>query len=234
MESVHSDCPNCKRPREFPIVCEHCGALADESTLRALAPSQAITGASATTAAPGRIDPFALFGVERCFDLDGGDLARRYRRLAGRIHPDRFASRDEETRSRATRYAAVVNDAWMRLGDPIARCEELLQLSGGPSASDVRTVDPAVLATVMEFREQLEEARASGDDSRVTALRELIEHGRRNNAAVILGLASCLPRLASKEMNMLRLALNADRYYANLAADLAGDPLAQRTSVSHG
>jgi molecular chaperone HscB len=117
------------------------------------------------------MDPFALLGAPRHFDLDLGALEKTHRELSRALHPDKFAQAGASERRSALERAADVNEAWRIVRDPIRRAEALFRLAGAivgeatePKAS------PAFLMEVMDDREALAEARAKRDLAKVKKL----------------------------------------------------------------
>jgi molecular chaperone HscB len=125
--------------------CAHCGALQ---------PPEVGT------------DHFRVLGVERRFDLDVAVLEQRYRELTRKLHPDRFARADARARRASLARSVQLNEAWRALKDPLRRAEYLVQLGRG-HAGDKDAVPPALLAEILELRQELGEARLEGDDVKV-------------------------------------------------------------------
>jgi molecular chaperone HscB len=103
---------------------------------------------------------FELFGLPVAFELDVGNLSVRYRELARESHPDRFASGSASERRLATQMAALLNEAFRTLKEPISRAAYLLALKQAtlPSGT-VAAVAPAFLMQQMELRERLDDMR---------------------------------------------------------------------------
>lgn len=117
------------------------------------------------------MDPFALLGAPRRFDLDLGALEKTHRELSRALHPDKFAAATPSERRAALERAASVNEAWRILRDPIRRAEALFRLEGIPvGETNEPKASPAFLMTVLEEREALAEARASHDLDKVKKL----------------------------------------------------------------
>src|SRR4051812_32758380 len=77
-----------------------------------------------------KADHFAVFGLERRYDLDEGELEARYRERSRKLHPDRFATADARARRAALQHGVQMNEARGVLRDPLRRAEYLLGLSG--------------------------------------------------------------------------------------------------------
>lgn len=148
-------------------------------------------------------DPFTTLGVAPAFSLDLTQLAQRHRDLSRTLHPDRHAAAPPGERRRALGHAIEVNAAWRTLRDPITRAEALLERlgvprdeRGGPKAS------PELLMEVMEQREALAEARASGDAERIDALAGAV---RQREQETLARLTEAFSRAEGGELDAPRL-----------------------------
>lgn len=127
-------------------------------------------------------DHFVVLGLPRRFGLDLAAAEGRFRELSRQVHPDRFAKADPRARRASLQRSVQLNEAWRAIKDPVRRAEYLLQLAGfdvGPDEGAARVtadrqparqrikVPPALLAEILESREELAEARADGDEQRV-------------------------------------------------------------------
>jgi molecular chaperone HscB len=109
-------------------------------------------------------NPFELFGLAPAFALDGAQLDRVYRDIQARIHPDRFAHAGDAERRASMQMTTQVNEAYRTLKSPVRRAKCLLELNGIDVAFETDTAMPQdFLIQQMEFREQLEAAKSSGD-----------------------------------------------------------------------
>jgi len=118
-------------------------------------------------------DHFALFGLDRTYDLDVQALHDRYRELQRVVHPDRYASAPDQERRLAMQEAVRVNEAFQVLKDPLQRAVYLLGLHGIDLDRANARVDPAFLMEQMELREALEAVPAAADPH--TALEAVLE-----------------------------------------------------------
>ena len=179
------------------------------------------TGAGGVCASCGAIQPpdpsadyFTVFGVERRYDVDLGDLEARYREQSRKLHPDRFAKADARARRASLQRSVQLNEAWRTLKDDFKRAEYLLSLSGVSLAK--REVPPALLMETLELREELSEARAAGDDRRVQTMAASMR-ARVGAAmqAVTTGLA------AAGQLDRVADELVALRYYRRFMDEVA-------------
>jgi len=202
--SLPVKCLHCNEQMTTPILCEGCHALYP---------------------VPQSADYFDLLSIPRSYRVDSGALARAYRSIARRIHPDRFSGDAEEARNLSTRLTAEVNQAYATLGDPVKRAAYMLELAGGPSAVEVRDVPGSLLGEVMMLREAIEQARQIADDVSLEKHRTAI--GRRRDQAMkeIEQRADNLRGASDEERKAFRMLLNSIKYFDNLLAELATDPL---------
>ncbi|MCX5661726.1 MAG: hypothetical protein NTW19_18765 [Planctomycetota bacterium] len=174
-------------------------------------------------------DPFALLGLPRRFDLDLAELQRRFIQASSANHPDRFT--DPLDQADAADRSAAINEAHRALLDPQSRAEALLDLlaaqakgAGAPAApADAKALPPNLLMEMMEAREKMEEAEASGDQP---ALAELAAWARRERDERLVALGAALTQAAALPINdharlgaalqSARLELNAIRYFRRM------------------
>ena len=107
-------------------------------------------------------DDFTLFGLPQRFAQDGAEIAQRWKALAAKVHPDRFAADGAASQRLAMQWSLRVNEAHQRLRDPLKRASYLCELRGAPIQANENTRMPAAfLMEQMEWRESLDEARTS-------------------------------------------------------------------------
>lgn len=142
-QAIPSKCKQCNRPMSTPVACDFCHAVD---------PSAAM------------MNHFMLLGLPARFELDQADLHRRYISLSRHAHPDFHAGAGPEVRQLHLRVSASLNDAYQTLKDPAGRGDYLLQLLGGKSSSEDKSVPDGFLGTMMLLQEEIADARA-GDDT---------------------------------------------------------------------
>ncbi|HEX6274829.1 MAG TPA: Fe-S protein assembly co-chaperone HscB [Polyangiaceae bacterium] len=146
-------------------------------------------------------DPFTLLELEPRFDLDMTLLEKRHRELSRVLHPDRYTGRPSGERQQALGRAIEVNEAFRALRDPVRRASVLLARHGRETGeSDMPRAEPALLMEVMERREELSEARRSGNRDAVQRLTEAVgERERTTLEAIAAAFAEREPDLARVE-----------------------------------
>ena len=211
--SVPAKCLNCEAKRTSPIVCEDCHSLYP---------------------LPHSADYFDLLSVPKMFAIDEGTLSGAFRAIARSVHPDRFGGERDEVNRLATRLSAEVNQAFNVLKDPVKRAAYMLELAGGPGASELREVPDGLLAEVMILREQIDEAKAAGNSAAVEDHRVAIAERRDATLKQITDCADGLDTSTEDQKKELRRLLNSVKYYGNLLKELAADPLAEASGTTDG
>ena len=103
------------------------------------------------------INFFTLLQLPEAFVIDLDTLHQNYQSIQKDIHPDRFATFDDEAKLESIKKTAQVNDAYQTLKSPIRRAEYLLQLKGINIHDEKYTAVPQdFLMQQMEWREELE------------------------------------------------------------------------------
>lgn len=166
-------------------------------------------------------DFFDLFSLPAHFDIDAAQLRRRFLELSRRCHPDAVAMEDAAAQAAALATSARVNEAYETLCDPVRRAEYLLRRAGGKSAADDKRVPPELLSQTLMLREEIEQARAAGDQATLTAVRKGVLQQKSDIEDRIADLARRLvDRPDDALRDDLRLQLNAMKYVGNLLAQL--------------
>lgn len=111
----------------------------------------------------GSLCHYALFEMQPAFDIDIEALSSRYRELARKVHPDRFADAGEREQRHAIERSANLNEAYQTLKSPSRRARYLLTLQGREMPLEATVQDPAFLMQQMQWREELEELYDDGD-----------------------------------------------------------------------
>lgn len=168
------------------------------------------------------IDPFEVLGLPPRFDLEAGVIQRAFLERSGRLHPDRAATAEERESLHAA--AADLNQARQILADPEQRANALLARLGGPARDADRSLPDGFLAEMMDVRERIEEARASGDPAR---LEEWEDWGAARRSEHIRAVAALFEEHARSGdpavLPRVRRVLNVWRYTERLLEHLASD-----------
>lgn len=116
-------------------------------------------------------DYFALLGVAPSYRQNLAKIKQHYHQLQQKIHPDNFAQATTQEKQLAVEYAAIVNEAYQTLMDPLKRAIYLLKLKGIDIQAETDTAMPVeFLGEQMALREELAEL---SPDSPVEELEKL-------------------------------------------------------------
>jgi molecular chaperone HscB len=157
-------------------------------------------------------DPFAVLGLHASFDIDPGAVERAYLARAAAMHPDVLGDNDE-----AASASAQLNRAKAVLLNPEKRANALLELMGGPSKEQDKSLPPGFLAEVMELREQIEEGLERGERER---WQRWGEEQRAEYAQRVRALFAAVGAGDAPGLQGIRTALNAWRYIERLIEQL--------------
>ena len=148
---------------------------------------------------------FELFALPQSFDVDLGLLDTHYRELQRTVHPDRFVNASDHERRISMQQAALINEGYQTLKDPLKRGRYLLELSGYSFDGEPHTTsDTGFLMEQMELREALGEVRAADD-----AFAELDNIMQRIAADIVALIAQLQENFALADGDNLEAAADA-------------------------
>lgn len=113
---------------------------------------------------------FDLFQLPEGFALDEAELETRYRTLAARFHPDRYAAASAFEQKQAVMMSATVNEAYHTLKTPPTAPPTCSNSRASMPTRPNTPLRPEFLMQQMEWRETLAEARAEQDRAALAAL----------------------------------------------------------------
>ena len=162
----------------------------------------------------------APLGLAREYDLDAGELERRYRDLQRALHPDRHAASGASERRMSLNKAVEVNEAYRELRDDLSRAEALLALHDAPAnASDA---DPEFLMEMMELREGLDDAKGASDLGAVRALSARVEQMQAQATTTLReGFAELGRELSPDVLEGTRAIVGRLKYYRRFMDEVA-------------
>lgn len=129
---------------------------------------------------------FELFHLPQRFAIDTAALDKAYHEVQNRVHPDKFAQAGDAEKRVAMQWATRANEAYRTLKNPFKRAAYLCELNGVDLQIESNTAMPgAFLMQQMEWREALEEAKASKDVAALEALDAQLRAARKTEVARI-------------------------------------------------
>lgn len=169
---------------------------------------------------------FDVFGLPPSFDLDLGEVERRYHELSLKLHPDRFAQADPRERRLSLEQTSALNEAWRTLRDPISRALYLLRLHGvlleDEHGMERLEMPQDFLMEILDLREALEGLRAKKD---LDGALEMAEDVRRREKASLDEAADALRALEKNpgdEASKMKaaVALGRMRYFTRFLQEV--------------
>ncbi|UVW30417.1 Fe-S protein assembly co-chaperone HscB [Massilia sp. H6] len=123
---------------------------------------------------------FELFQLPARFALDTDALDAAYREVQGRVHPDRFVNATDAEKRVAMQWATRANEAYQTLRSAQKRAQYLCEINGVDLQTESNTAMPAAfLMQQMEWREELDDARAAQDPGALDALDAQVRRERK-------------------------------------------------------
>jgi len=170
-------------------------------------------------------DHFERLGLPRRFALNEAELERNYLIRSQELHPDHHQSGSTAQQRASLELTAQLNEAAHVLRDPFRRGEYLLQLYGGPTASEQKEMPADFLEEMLDLRMEIEELRESGErDS--AAFKQMEASLCERRLSMIGELERRFDSLPNEEaqrrtvLSRIRSTLNALKYVQNLLRDL--------------
>ena len=189
---------------ESPLFCERTKKLLDAS---------------------GNLTPFEVLGLRPSYPLDDATMRKRLLLLSRQLHPDFHGQDDEATRELADRNMAELNKAFRILSDDFRRADWLVSNLGGPSEEQERQMPPEFLMEVMEWNEEVDDAKhspfRSSERDRIVALEDELVKRRRAAMDEVGEMLTPLPPAASTRLVDVRRRLNSVRYLNRTLREIA-------------
>jgi molecular chaperone HscB len=162
-------------------------------------------------------DYFEFLKLPRSLAIDSKDLEKRFYALSRKYHPDVHARKSQAEKDLAEESAAVLNDAYRTLRDPIQRAQYLLKLEGFDiGEQSTKGVPPELLEEVFELNEAIEE---SGKGEALEPFRQKFQSMRGEIDAELQDKFEEWDGAHDRQtLSAVRGLLNRRKYIANLIA----------------
>lgn len=129
---------------------------------------------------------FALFQLPQRFAVDLTALEKAYHGVQSQAHPDKFAHATGAEKRVAMQWATRANEAYQTLKNPLKRASYLCELNGVDLQTESNTsMPPAFLMQQMEWREELDDAKAGKDVAALEGLDNALRAARKDAVARI-------------------------------------------------
>lgn len=118
-------------------------------------------------------DYFSLLGLSPVFAIDPQALDSAYHAIQRQVHPDKFTHRAGGEQRQAAQWAALANEAYRTLKQPVQRARYLVELRG----VDFKNcpLPEGFLFTQLNLRESVEKARRGGNTEELAALKDSLQ-----------------------------------------------------------
>jgi molecular chaperone HscB len=200
-QTLPAKCRQCSKPLSDVAVCDFCHSI--------------------NPAAAG-MDYFTLLGLPRQFELDEKVLHDRFLALSRAVHPDYHGSDAADAQMLSLQMSAAVNDAYRTLKSPALRAAYLLELVGGKSSAQDKSVPDGFLDTMMMMQEEVHDAKTAGRAGELDRLRGVLttQHdGLMHRIAGLFGQlqdAAACDAIRNDLLGEIRQQLNAVSYVTKL------------------
>ncbi len=199
---IPTKCERCSMPMSTPVVCDYCHSLF---------PQKAAVS-----------DYFTTLGIPQKYDLDEKVLHEKFLALNRHAHPDFHVNEGPEVQQLSLQVSSSINDAYRTLKDPATRGAYLLELLGGKSSADDKSVPEGFLETMMMMQEEIADARSDANEQKLKQIGEVLQTQHDGLIKRIFGLFADLePAVACEAVRMdllneIRKYLNAVSYVKKL------------------
>ncbi len=200
-QTIPAKCRQCSKPLDGMAVCDDCHSI--------------------NPAAAG-MDYFTLLGLPQQFELDEDLLRERFLALSRAVHPDSHGSDLPDAQVLSLQISAAVNDAYHTLKTQALRAGYLLELLGGKSSAEDKSVPDGFLNTMMMMQEEVHDAKTAGRTEELGRLRSVLTTQHDGLIRRIAGLFRQLADAAACEavrrdlLEEIRRQLNAVSYVKKL------------------
>lgn len=168
---------------------------------------------------PSSGDAFAIFGLTPTFDVHMASLRREWLRRSAALHPDRPGAPAD-----AAERIAAINIAKETLVNPERRAAALLASMGETPSTRHDVLPPGFLVEMLEVREGLESAQASGDKAAIAAFEKWATDQRAEHERAFRERWAASPSPPGPgDLRELRTILNAWRYIERMIEQIDHD-----------
>ncbi|MFZ1180919.1 MAG: Fe-S protein assembly co-chaperone HscB [Herbaspirillum sp.] len=129
---------------------------------------------------------FTFFQLPQRFAVDLTALEKAYHGVQNQVHPDRFAQATGAEKRVAMQWATRANEAYQTLKNPLKRAAYLCELNGIDLETESNTaMSPAFLMQQMEWREELDDAKAGKHIAVLEQIDGSLRNARKDTVARI-------------------------------------------------
>ncbi|XP_024516261.1 uncharacterized protein LOC9659858 isoform X2 [Selaginella moellendorffii] len=145
--------------------CWSCGAAAQAEVFMLCPACKIIQPANRS------VNFFDIFDLKKEFELDTGELEKRYKNLQKKLHPDLYSMKSSKEQEYSADQSSQVINAYQVLLKPLSRATYLLETFGVDVEEEGTVTDPEILMEVMEMQETIS---SCSDSNKLQALKEKV------------------------------------------------------------
>ncbi len=118
---------------------------------------------------------FEFFNLKPAFQIDEGELKRRFYENSRKYHPDFYTLASEAEQAANLELSTLNNQAYQTLADPDRRMKYLLEYKGALAAEGNNDIPPDFLMEMMELNEALMELEMAPDAEALETLQHQLK-----------------------------------------------------------
>ena len=126
------------------------------------------------------MDYFELFNIPTSLSVDVATIKKRYFELSRKYHPDFYSQTSEEEQAEALEKSAMLNKALKALSNADETIKYVLLSKGLLEEDEKYQLSPDFLMEMMDFNEQLMDAKQEGDKDLLQSLKIKIKNFERD------------------------------------------------------
>lgn len=131
-------------------------------------------------------DYYTLFDLPVTYAIDLKQLETNFRKIQSASHPDRFVNATAAEQLASMQIATRANEAYTTLKNSARRAKYLLENQGMDAVAETNTALPMdFLMQQMEWREQLEDAKAERNLAALDALYNMLRNETKTMEALL-------------------------------------------------
>lgn len=160
---------------------------------------------------------FQIFGVPEQFAQSLPELDAKWKALQREAHPDKFASQGTSAQRLAMQWSVRINEAYLRLKDPLKRAAYLCELRGEPINAENDTAMPAAfLMQQIEWREAADDATSDGQIETLLAEVSALKQNLLNQCGRALDEESAPEANTSMASSLVRRLMFIEKFESEL------------------
>lgn len=118
------------------------------------------------------VNHFEVFSLPITLKVDQAALKRKFYALSRTFHPDHFTMESQERQEEAVSMTEAINLAYKVLADDMWRIRHVLELNGLLIDEGKQLLKPDFLMEMMEFNEQIDDAKVRNDHKALEKLNQ--------------------------------------------------------------